>query len=288
MTIANTVIDLSKLPAPEIVEQRTHEDLASEMMAEFVVDMQAIDPSYIAPLTSDPAHVLIWRFAYREMLLRQRIDEATKAVMLAYATGSDLDQIAARYGVFRQEDESDTRLRERAQLALEGLSVAGPVNAYRFHVLSSSPLVKGVSVVSPNPGEVEVTVLSRDGNGTPDQALLDTVTQAVNADDVRPLTDMVTVKAAEVIEYEINATVDVYPGPDPDIAANAARAATAAYVAEQHNLGRDITLSGVYAAIHQPGVQNVKLDQPQSEIPVGDHEAAYCTAVNIALGVIHE
>lgn len=288
MSVANTVIDLSKLPAPEVVEQPSHEALAHELMTQFVADMQAINPAYTTPLTSDPIHVLVWRFAYRELLLRQRIDEATKAVMLAYAVGSDLDQIAARYGVVRQADETDARFRERAQLALEGLSVAGPVNAYRFHVLSASPLVKGVSVVSPEPGEVEVTVLSREGNGEPDQALIDTVTAAINAEDVRPLTDMVTVKAAEVIEYEITATVDVYPGPDPEIAANAAREAAAAYVLDQHNLGRDITLSGVYAAIHQPGVQNVRLDSPNADIAVGDHQAAFCTRVNIELGVIHE
>jgi phage-related baseplate assembly protein len=33
--------------------------------------------------------------AYRELLLRQRINEASKAVMVAYAASADLDQIGA-------------------------------------------------------------------------------------------------------------------------------------------------------------------------------------------------
>ncbi|MFT7099200.1 MAG: phage-related baseplate assembly protein [Rickettsiales bacterium] len=101
--------------------------------------------------------------AYRELLLRNRINEAAKANMLAYASGSDLDNLAAFYGVERLADEEDDRLKIRTQLALEGFSTAGPVGAYIFHALSASNKVKSVSVKSPNPGVILVTILSNLG-----------------------------------------------------------------------------------------------------------------------------
>ncbi|NUV25651.1 hypothetical protein MS6204_04603 [Escherichia coli] len=42
-------------------------------------------------LESEPATKLLQENAYRELLLRQRINEAAQAVMVAYAMGGDLD-----------------------------------------------------------------------------------------------------------------------------------------------------------------------------------------------------
>ncbi len=41
-------------------------------------------------LESEPATKLLQENAYRELLLRQRINEAAQAVMVAYAMGGDL------------------------------------------------------------------------------------------------------------------------------------------------------------------------------------------------------
>ena len=158
-----TVINLSKLPAPKVIEKLDYEKL----LQEYYQDFFSKDESYDALLESDPAMAILQAGAYREMLLRQRINESAKANLLAYATGSDLDQKAASYGVSRLEAESDDRLRYRCQLSLEGYSTAGPVGAYIFHALSASAKVKSVAVESPQAGEVLVTVLSTEGNGIP-------------------------------------------------------------------------------------------------------------------------
>ena len=57
--------------------------------------------------------------------------------------------------------ESDTALRYRIQLSLEGYSTAGPVGAYVFHGLSADGRVKDISADSPSPGQVLITVLSQ-------------------------------------------------------------------------------------------------------------------------------
>ena len=152
-------------PHPQVVEELSYETIEQECYNDFVKR----DPSYTALLESDPAIINLQTDAYREMLLRQRINEAAKANLLAYAMGSDLDQKAADYGVTRLSGESDDRLRYRCQLSLEGFSTAGPVGAYRYYALSSSVKVKSVDVASPSPGVVQVTVLSTEGSGIPQE-----------------------------------------------------------------------------------------------------------------------
>jgi phage-related baseplate assembly protein len=63
-----------------------------------------------------------------------------------------------------------------------------------------------------------------------------------------------------------------------------AEKAVTGYVKENHKLGRDITQSGLYAALHQAGVQRVELTAPAADIVVTGHQAAYCTAVSVVIG----
>ncbi|HDS0509630.1 TPA: baseplate assembly protein, partial [Escherichia coli] len=92
-------------------------------------------------LESEPLNIISQAMAFREMLLRQRINEAARACMLSHSRGSDLDNLAAnnntrRLVIHPATDtteavmESDTSLRLRAQSAWDGLSVAGPSGAY--------------------------------------------------------------------------------------------------------------------------------------------------------------
>ncbi|WP_459782372.1 baseplate J/gp47 family protein, partial [Photobacterium sp. R1] len=148
------------------------------------------DPTFTAMTESDPVYKVLEVAAYFRMLDRQRVNEAALAVLLAYALGNDLDNIGARYYVYRQEispaDDStvpptpavmepDDDYRRRIQLALEGMSVAGPANAYRFHALSAHPLVSDATAISKTPGSVLITVLSRAGNGSAEPGILDAV-----------------------------------------------------------------------------------------------------------------
>ncbi len=198
-----TVIDLSKLPAPKVVEEIDYETILKEYYSTFI----GKDTGYDALLESDPAITVLQTTAYREMLVRQRINEAAKSNLLAYATGSDLDQKAAGYGVLRLEDEEDNRLRHRCQLSLEGFSTAGPIGGYIFHALSASVKVKSVDVDSPNPGEVVATVLSTDEDGSPTEreSLTDIEVQLENNAvliDGKNITDLVVKNATSSITYD--------------------------------------------------------------------------------------
>ena len=101
------MIDMSKLPAPAIIEPLDFEGVFAELAADF----RERFPDFDALVESDPAIKLMEAFAYREVLLRARVNAAAKACMLAYAAGADLDNIAANFGVQRKEGESDADLR---------------------------------------------------------------------------------------------------------------------------------------------------------------------------------
>ena len=296
------VIDLSQLPAPQIVDVPDFETLLTERKAAFVelypVDEQAAVARTLA-LESEPVTKQLQESTYREVLLRQRINEAAQAVMVAYALGGDLDQLAANYNVNRltvtpaDNDavppvaavmESDDALRLRVPAAFEGLSVAGPTAAYEFHARSADGRVADASATSPGPADVVLTVLSREGDGTADNDLLAVVEKALNSESVRPVADRLTVRSAEIITYRVEATIFLYPGPEAEPVMAAAKASLQKYIASQTRLGRDIRRSALYAALHVEGVQRVELASPLADVVLDKTQAASCTHWSVTNG----
>lgn len=296
------IIDLSQLPAPDVVEELNYETILDDRKATLISLFPTDEQEAIArtlALESEPLTKFLEENAYREVMWRQRVNEAARAVMLAYAAGNDLDVVAtnsntARLTITPADNstlpptaavmESDKDLRLRAQQAFEGLSVAGPVGAYEYHGRSADGRVADISVISPNPAYITVSVLSREGDGSASDELVAIVNNALNADDVRPVGDRVTVQSAQIVPYQINATLYFYPGPESEPIRQAAEAQLKAYINAQRRLGRDIRQSAIYAALHVEGVQRVELSAPQSDLVLDKHQASYCTAWSIQAG----
>ncbi|MDI4516702.1 baseplate assembly protein, partial [Escherichia coli] len=284
-------VDLSQLPVPDVVEVLDYETILAERIATLISLYPEDQQEAIArtlTLESEPIVKLLQENAYREVIWRQRVNEAAQAVTLAYLTGNDLDVVAGnnnteRLTITPADDttipptpavmESDTDLRLRTQQAFEGLSVAGPVGAYEYHGRSADGRVADVSVESPSPACVTITVLSREGDGTASAELLAIVDKALNAEDVRPVADRVTVQSAEIVPYQIDATLYVYPGPESEPIRQASEQKLQSYISAQHRLGRDIRLSAIYAALHVEGVQRVELASPQADIVLSKSQA---------------
>jgi phage-related baseplate assembly protein len=64
---------------------------------------------------------------------------------------------------------------------------------------------------------------------------------------------------------------------------DAALAAVTAYADGQRRIGYDVTLSGIYAALHQPGVQRVNLTAPTANLTISNGQASYCTAITVTI-----
>lgn len=295
-------IDLSQLPAPDVVEVLDYETLLAERKATLISLYPAEQQDAVArtlALESDPVVKLLQENAYREVILRQRVNEAASAVMVAYALADDLDQLGANNGVTRLTltaadettipptaavMESDDDFRVRVAAAFEGLSVAGPSGAYEYHAKSADGRVADASAISPSPACVTITVLSREGNGIAAADLLAVVDKALNDEDVRPVADRVTVQSAEIVNYAVDAVLYLYPGPEAEPIRAAAEAKLAAFVSAQARLGRDIRKSALYAALHVEGVQRVELARPAADVVLDKTQAAYCTGYAITVG----
>lgn len=296
-------IDLSQLPFPNVMEVIDFETILAERKAALLALVPADRQAEILAtldLESEPLTLLLQENVYREILLRQRINDAARACMLAYAEKADLDNLAALLGVQRlvvtpadpANDtpavmEADADLRLRVQLAPETFSVAGPVGAYIAMALGADGKVLDAAVKSPTPGVVLVTVLSRDGDGTADDTLIAAVTGKVNSEDVRPLTDKVLVQSAEIVPYQVDAALVTLPGPDPTVVLAQAQKRLVAYLADCHRIGREVAISGIHAALHTGGVERVELAKPTANVQTNDTQAPYCTQVRLTNGGVY-
>jgi len=273
-----TLIDFSSLPAPAIIEELDFEQILQAMIA----DLQARDPSYTEILESDPGVKILEVAAARELLLRQRVNDALRATLLRFATDTDLDNLAAFYGLIRLAGETDEALRVRTIERIMGSSTAGGAAWYRFQALSASPDVRDALVSSPAPGEVLVSILSAQGDGTASTELIEDVEAVVNSDAVRVITDTVTVQGATITVVPVTAEVYLYPETPIEVF-NGLEARLAAAFAATAGLGWDVTRSWIITQLHPAGVQRVELTAPAADVPCGASEALALGEVTLTM-----
>ncbi len=296
-----TPIDLAQLPAPDVVEQINYEAILAERKALAISLWPAEQQAEVAAtlaLESEPLTKLLQENAYRETLLRQRVNEAALANLLAFARDADLEQIGARYNVQRLTItpanpnatppvagvmEGDESLRERIQMALEGLSTAGPRSAYVFHARSADGRVADATCISPTPAAVVVTVQSAVGDGSADPALLAIVDSYLSDEDRRPVGDRLTVQAAEILPFSVTARLYLTTvGPEAEPIRAEAEARLGAYLGKRRRLGLEISRSALDAALHIEGVRRVELPG-WVDIVATDTQAPYCTGYSVTV-----
>lgn len=295
-------IDLSQLPPPNVVEPLDFEGILAERKASFLSHFDEEERKEVERTLqheSEPLTKLLQENAYRELMWRQRVNEAARAVMLPFSRDEDLDSLVANFRVERQVidpgdpgavppippvRESNNRLRMRAQQAWEGLSVAGPEAAYVYHALSSDGRVADATAISPTPAVVVVSILSTEGDGSAATDLLEIVDAYLSAEERRPVGDRLIVQSAEIVEYQVEATLFLYPGPEQGPVLEAAQSSLHNYINEQRRLGRDIRISAIHAALHVPGVQRVELASPAADLVLDKTQASRCTNIAITYG----
>ena len=291
------VIDLSTVPAPDIVETVSFDVVFAAMKADLVTLLPDIAPT-LAQETSIAARILRV-CAYREIVLRQRVNDAARALLIATATGADLEALAANFGVARlvvtaatstaaAVMEDDDRLRRRILLAQEAYSVAGPAGAYIFHALTAVPSLRDASAISPEPGRVTVTLMRSASDPAPTSDHLTTVALALSDTAVRPLTDMVSVVAPNIIDVAIVAALTIYPGPDGAVVAANARTSLDAFLLTNAFLGRDLRRAALFSRLHVDGVQSVALASPAADVVIGMRDAVRITSITITVAGVDE
>ncbi len=295
---SSSAIDLSLLAPPDVVKQISFEEILKLRLDQFYQEMRQDQPDFPDLLESDPAMKLAQVFAYGEMLIRQDANEQALAVLLAFAKDNDLDHKAAERNLQRriispatdttpEVKESNESLRRRVQLAPEGQTTAGSEGSYIFHGLNADPRVKDIYPYAPldedeNPtGICNIYVLSNEGTGEASEDLLKVVSAALNAKSIRPLTDRPSVYSASILNYSIEAEIFIDEGPDENIILSSCYKAAEEYTKKSHSFNDGISISGIYQALHQPGVSRVNLISPAGNVDTSLGQVAYCTGINI-------
>ena len=317
--------DFSGLSAPALIEELDFETVYAERKAAFLAlytDVTAkAEMSKTLERESDPVVKLLQESAYREVLFRQQRNDDVKALLVLYSSGTNLDQLVVDRGLTRliitpadntvvppvdAVYESDQDLKERYLLAMDGLSVAGPVSSYQFYAESADGRVGDVSVVSPqvdldnlvledltkeqlieligNLFYLDIYILQNDSEtGVATQELIDIVQVALDDEKVRPCCDKAVVKSVSVVSYNIVATIYAEQTAQAAAVLDMAQQNLQNYVAEQKRIGRSIRLSAIYAALHVEGIEHVDITSPAADILIDATQAGHCTDIAITV-----
>lgn len=305
-----TPLNLSKVPHPVLIELSGFEDILRDTIDDHLTRNPDAETTIF--LESDPARKLLETTSYREMVLVSKINSQTLGNTLAFGTGVDLDNRAANLLMVRLPGEDDETLRARIQLAPEGYSTAGPRGAYVFHAKSADADITDVFIDTfdlregtaetaeaialraeifekmaqyaaltgqPLPGVVDTYVLTKQDVVSP--SVLNGVEAALNADHIRPVTDLVVVKPFSAEIFVIDARLVMGEGPDSAVVIAAAKESLAAYLSGRRKFGRAVTRAGLLGALVVDGVENVELLSPAADIAVGAAQVAIASSVSV-------
>jgi len=197
---------------------------------------------------------------------------------VAYVTGTDNVSVT----MLGADVESDSRYRSRVQQAPESFTCAGPVGSYRNLVMAVHQDIADAGIWSPKPGTVDIRPVMV-GGLLPPPEIIDAVRQAVSADDVRPLTDTVTVAPPEPIPYHIDVSWSLVRANEPLLSTltDQVAAAAADFIAWQSAVpGRDIQPDELQARMKAAGARRVLIREPlYTTLP--PYQLAQNAAVNI-------
>lgn len=292
-------IDFSRLAPPAVVETVDYEVILQNLQNNLL--SKNADLLAAIKLEQSPTNIILEVQSYAEMLVRERVNAAAKAVMLPFSTGTDLDNLAALYNLTRltipadpnvtgsvSTAEADASFRSRIQLAPEAFSTAGSGGAYIFQARTSDPTIRDASAVMIAPGRVRVSIMSGGSDPTATPTQLANASARLLRPEIKPLTDDVIVTSVKVVPVAIDATITLYPGPDTSVVIAAIQTAILAVKNRVSFIGRDLTRAALFAALTQEGVQNVELRSPAQDIVVGDDACVRITGMNLVPAVVRQ
>lgn len=281
-------INLANVPLPAVIETLSFEDILAEMQTDLVERFPDIEP--VLALETSLVNKLMQVFAYREMLLRARVNDAARALMLATAAGTDLDNFAADFGMERlvigtDADgepiyESDEDFRQRRNLAPDGYAAAGPENAYKYFALSADGSIRQVEAIKGDDNRCDVILLGRDGDGSVSSDVVAKVYEALSAKTRRPLTDNVYVRSVSVVTQPIRVQVRLQTGPDPATALARAKASIEAYADGRAAIGKALRVDGIIGAAHAGNaLESAAVIEPPADVDPGQFGTVYVPEV---------
>jgi len=187
--------------------------------------------------------------------------------------------------MYGTDPETDDRFRQRIRLSMERFSTAGPTKAYKYWTLTAHQDIEDVEVFSQSPGQVTVVFTTTGGN-IPDQDLINTVTTFLSQDNIRPLTDQVSVIAPTIVYYDINVTyyINQTDAAKVSIIQNQVNQAVQDFTNwTKSKIGRYILPEQLIARIKDAGAYMIDLTAPTQQT-LTIQQIAYANNVNVTYG----
>lgn len=162
------------------------------------------------------------------------------------------------------DEATDEEYYQLMRASMDAYSCAGAKGSYIYFAKQVSTEIIDVVANSPQAGTVKLYVLMEGGTLATEE-MKNAVLARCSADEVRPLTDKVSVEDAEIVSYNIAFTYYLQSGSTQSAAeiADAVNAAVAEYTAWQcAKLGRDINPSHLIGLLMRTGIKRVELTSP--------------------------
>jgi len=282
-----TVIELSRIPAPEAIEPLNYEVLLTGFRDRFQSFWEAARladdtlPAFdVSILETDPAMIVGQAWSYLRLLDRSRVNDAIKALLAPLSTATNLDNLVLRQGIQRLTIteavgdtpavmESDARLLERYLLSFNR-AAAGSRDGYLFAAYTAWPGAGDIEVVGRRihgrRGDVDIVVAGPSGDVVSEENLA-LVRAAVTADDVQPETTSVSVLAATRVTYQVDLVIEVLKGPDPEIVRLEAVARIRAAADERTYIYGEVPAALLSGAAYGASVLKVRDNSPVAILP---------------------
>lgn len=280
------LLDLSRLPAPELLRDVDYATIKAERLAMLQDELNARGIPYdVSGLETDPFVILEENDAHFEMLDKLAINDAGRARMLAFARGSDLDHLAALFGVVRLAGELDDRLRRRVHLAPDAYGAAGSEGGYIYWAMTADVRVSDAVALGPGslglePGHVRVAIATQlDEAG--ELQVLDIVRATLFSKEVKPLTDILSVKAAKRRLFDVYATIEIPRGPDPAVVLATSRSALDLMLQRNRRIGKAIAASAFASVVHVAAADRVTFASPIGDVVPAADEIAICREIKL-------
>lgn len=282
------VVDLSRLAPPTVVHPLDWDGELAAFINQLKIDL----PEWRGVFESDSFIKAARTWSYRLTLLQQSHNQDARSILLAYATGQDLDHIAATYyafaGVVRADGETDDSFRDRIQMAPEAHSGAGNLYGYMFHARAVDPIaIPYVDVWFPQPGYANVAIQTADDVEDDGAAGLVDAVRARLYEDRNKTSDILTISRVERIDVTVRAVVHVARGPDASLVLAEAEKGLdnlANLVSRPRGV---LSISGLDDALHSDAAIRVVIESPAAEIAPGFGQAVRIVERDIRAEVVN-
>jgi phage-related baseplate assembly protein len=125
-------------------------------------------------------------------------------------------------------------------------------------------------------------------SGVPSSTTMEAVRRTIFAENVKLATDVISLRSAVAVPYEINAKVFVQPGPDPSLIRQQAIASVSAAAGRYRRLAGGVPASALISALQVAGVDGATLLSPPGGVRTERWQFGDLTKIDVEVACLND